>query len=85
MSTIDKMLENVTWTPIEAPPITDGSLYATHTGVLTIEGLTLKCYQLSNGQRVIDGQSMAKLFGFDSVDALSESIAEITQKLSASI
>lgn len=74
------MLENATWTRIEAPPITDGSVYATHSGVLTISGLTLKCWQLSDGSRVIDGQSMAELFGFNSPEELAADIESIGGK-----
>lgn len=90
MNTIDMMLENATWTRIEAPPITDGSVYATHSGVLTIGELTLRCWQLSDGRRVIDGQSMAELFGFNSPEEMAadvESIGggEVAAKLRAPI
>lgn len=71
------MLESATWTPIEPQPIADGSLYVTHSGALTMEGLTLKCWQLSNGTRMLDAQSVAQFFGFGSTGELADDIARL--------
>lgn len=77
MNPIDKILENAEWTEIEAPPITDGSIYATHRGVLSIGDITLNCWQLSNGKRMLDAQSIVRLCGFNSSNELADSIAEL--------
>lgn len=77
MNPINMMLEGATWTPITDQPAMSGALHATHSGVLTIEGLTVKCWQLSDGRRVIDGQSMAQLFGFGSPEELAADIERL--------
>jgi hypothetical protein len=78
MNAIDLMLNNATWEPVNAPPVTDGSLYATHSGVLDIPGFgSCKCWRLSNGQAMLDAHDMARLFGFDSPEALANDVAQL--------
>jgi hypothetical protein len=48
---LDKL---VIWQPSNAAPRADGGLYATHFGTFKIGDLTLRCYRLSGGQRVIE-------------------------------
>lgn len=60
MSTADAILQRVTWTSVPPPANheQDELPYPTHEGVISIEGMfDLKCYQLSNGQRIIDMES----------------------------
>jgi len=63
-SPIEMMLENAAWTPIEGviEPSDKTLPYATHSGVLTIGDVRLKCWQLSTGQRLIDAGDMAQFF-----------------------
>lgn len=49
------MLDRVEWVKEEnGTPPTDGTLYATHSGVLEIAGHKLRCFRLSNGQAVFE-------------------------------
>lgn len=77
MNTIDLMLNNATWEPIEVSVPSD-ELHATHTGMLDIPGFgSCKCWRLSNGQAMLDAHDMARLFGFDSPEALANDIAQL--------
>lgn len=58
---IDIVMDRVQWTPIKHEQQPDG-LYATHEGTLTIEGYTLRCYILSDGQRVFHAEDVEKFF-----------------------
>ena len=72
MNAIDMMLNGAMWTAIEAPPVADGSTYATHSGVLEIPGFgSCRCWRLSNGRATLDAHDMARLFGFDSPEGLA--------------
>jgi hypothetical protein len=43
--------------------------FVTHTGVLTIPGVgPIPCYHLNTGERVVDGPTVARLFGLDDED-----------------
>jgi len=61
---IDAVLDKVEWVSMEQP-IDDGSglPYATHAGVLKIGDIELKCYQLSDGNRVFEAESVERFFG----------------------
>lgn len=49
--------------PNEKPEgIKDGSLWATHSGVLQIGDFYLKVHILSNGMRIIDTEDLEKFF-----------------------
>ncbi len=71
------LLAGATWTPTGAQPPADGSLYATHSGVLEIGGVALKCYRLNDGSAVFDADDLARFFGFESVDALRADVARL--------
>lgn len=60
---IEMMLDGVTWTATRDPsePVPQG-LYATHEGVLEIEGMSLKVYKLNDGQRVFDADDFVEFF-----------------------
>ena len=64
-SPIDIMLDKVAWKAVRRPPVYESDLpYATHEGVLQIGPLELRCYQLSDGQRVIDEASVIKFLKY---------------------
>jgi len=67
----DAMMQTVEWQAIEPDAhmlADDGMPYATHEGTLNIGGFEFKCYQLSDGRRVIDAESMERFFGAFSLD-----------------
>lgn len=58
------LLAGVALTPIEgAEEYNSDDLFATHEGFLEIAGRQLKVYQLNDGQRVFDADSVAEFFG----------------------
>lgn len=56
-----RLMANVVWTPCDVSPV-GGELVATHEGVLNIVGVAIRCYQLSDGRRVLDGDDVERLF-----------------------
>ena len=62
---IEMMLDGVSWVALPAREASkDGIPHATHEGILTFaKGVSLRCYQLSNGQRVFDADDVAAFFG----------------------
>lgn len=61
---IDLILDQIEWE--ELPPwdgLETGDVYTTHEGNLRIAGADLRCYQLSDGKRVIDAEDFARFFG----------------------
>lgn len=40
-----------------------GLPYATHEAVLDLGGFEIKCYQLSDGQRILDAEDVREFFG----------------------
>lgn len=63
---MDNLLDGVEWRRVEYrpnPPDDDGLPYVTHEGVLQLCGRMLRCYQLSTGQRVIDGEDLPPWIG----------------------
>ena len=67
MSTpIDRMMDGLEWDPVQAPgELEEDVPYATHEAILDLGHPIpkLKCYQLSNGVRVIDAEDIKALFG----------------------
>lgn len=60
---IDIMLDAIDFTPIErTEDPAPGVLYATHEGILRIQGFDFKVYQLSDGRRVIDADDVEHFF-----------------------
>ena len=58
---LTEALKNVEWEMAEGfEEPADDIPHVTHAGVMRIAGITLQCYRLSNGQAVVDEQSMAK-------------------------
>lgn len=60
----DKLLDSVQWTPTNLTP-EDGAPYATHTGQITVDGVELCVYLLSDGARVIDAEDLSDLLGVE--------------------
>jgi hypothetical protein len=62
---IDILMDSVDWEEIHGikPTSNDDILYATHSGVLEIAGVSLRCYRLNNGINVIDEEDIHNLFG----------------------
>ena len=62
---IEMLLDGIEWKPINPDGIynLNGDLpVATHQGILHIEDIELRVYQLSDGRRVIEQQDMVNLF-----------------------
>jgi hypothetical protein len=68
-SAVKVLLDRVDWQPVPQEiqrPI--DMPHVTHEGILKIAGLTLRVYQLSDGQRVIDANEIRSLLGLDEQD-----------------
>jgi hypothetical protein len=66
MTPAEAMMNTVEWEVIELDAnmlANDGIPYATHEGILNIGGFDFKCYQLSDGRRVFDAESVHRFFG----------------------
>lgn len=65
MTPADLMMNTVEWVECEGeiPCEDDGIPCATHKGTLKIGDIELDCYQLSDGQRVFDADSVMRFFG----------------------
>ena len=70
-SPLTHLLNALAWTPIARAVVThdaaasavDALPFATHEAVVTLPGLgTLRCYQLSTGERVFDAADVERLF-----------------------
>ena len=59
---IEMMLDGVVWKAAEQKPPSDGSLHATHEGVLELFGKKMRCYRLSNGQAVFHAGDFEEFF-----------------------
>ena len=65
---MEELMDNLVWERIELPTPEKrlgGLPVATHQAVLEIAGCKIKCYQLSDGQRVVDVTDVNALFGAD--------------------
>ena len=60
---INTMIDNVA-TPNEPPEnLKEGQVWATHSGVLKMGEIELRCHVLSSGQRIFDAEDVEKFFG----------------------
>ncbi|MBN8492379.1 MAG: hypothetical protein J0M00_13245 [Burkholderiales bacterium] len=59
---IDAALAQVDWAPTNSAPTTDGSRYATHSGVLDVLGFEFRVYRLNTGEAVIHADDMERFF-----------------------
>lgn len=64
-TTIDTLLDSLEWKPEPKPEVSNNSdlPFVTHSGLLRLNGVQLKVYQLSSGERVIDADDLQELFG----------------------
>ena len=59
---LDAWMDAVTWRPTPWGDDEPGGLHATHEGVLSMPGAEFRCYQLSDGQRVLDADDVMRFF-----------------------
>jgi hypothetical protein len=59
-TSIDQLLDQVTWQTVENAPSEDDLPYATHEGWLEIQGARLHVFQLNDGSRVIEQESFER-------------------------
>ena len=59
---IEQLLDNVDRQEITRNTPDDDTLYATHSGVLSIGGIDLKVYLLNDGRRVIASEDLERFF-----------------------
>lgn len=60
---IDLMLDKINWIQYEDEERHNSELpYATHSGVLKIGDIELKCYRLNNGMAVFDADDIENFF-----------------------
>jgi hypothetical protein len=62
---IDMIMDGIEWRPITGVLRDDSGSFlpsATHEGILRIMDFEFKCYQLSDGRRVINGDDVINFF-----------------------
>jgi hypothetical protein len=63
---IDLMMKTVEWEAVTDYQKSDDELPSvTHNGVLTIDGISIRCYQLDSGIAVFDADDIESLFRTD--------------------
>ena len=65
MTPADALMDAIEWVPVEWPTDTvhePGLPYVTHSGVLRIGSIELRCHQLNDGRRMIDADDFIRLF-----------------------
>ena len=64
-SPMNYVLDGVLWEQAGGPQEDSADLpWVTHQGVVDFAGVRLRCYQLSDGQRVFDADDIEAAFGF---------------------
>lgn len=74
---IEKLLDNIEWKRSDKSDLShdDNLPYVTHSGVLKIDTIELKCYTLSDGRRIFDADDINNLFpGWQELMAKSNSL-----------
>lgn len=62
MTPAEALMNSVQWRETGMTDDGSGLPYATHEGVLSIGGVDLKCYQLNDGRRIFDAESVTQFF-----------------------
>lgn len=63
---LDTLLDAVKWERIDATPAdTNGLPYATHRGVLSLDGQELRCFQLNDGRRILHAEDVHRVLGLE--------------------
>ena len=63
MLVVDKMIDSVVTENEKPENLKENSIWATHSGVLKIGEMELRCHVLSNGMRIFDTEDIDKYFG----------------------
>lgn len=70
MNPVERALDLVAWEELPLPgdgnaatPPRDGIPYATHTGELTLAGVTIRAFRLSDGRRIFDKGDLERALG----------------------
>lgn len=63
MTPIEKMMAAVEWEATDAAPSSVGLPVATHSGVLHIGDLSLRCFRLDDGRAIFDANDLSEFFG----------------------
>jgi hypothetical protein len=59
----EAIMDSVDWRVLPPPDVgTPDELYATHEGKMEIGDITLRCYQLNDGRRILDAEDVHKYF-----------------------
>lgn len=63
MTPIEQILSTVDWQEAPQQDVeSDGLPYATHSGILKIFGVQLRCYRLNDGRAIFDADDFDRLF-----------------------
>jgi hypothetical protein len=79
MTPVEKLLESVAWKPLDNNEAETDLPCATHSGVLEINGLKLRCYTLNDGRRIFDAEDIHALL--DGREPVFESPQDASQDL----
>ena len=63
---MDALLNAVEWQKVEQSEyigIADDLPWVTHSGILNIGSASFRCYQLSDGTRILDAEDVEEFFG----------------------
>lgn len=66
MDSIDRLMDSIEWRELPLPDFDEDRAdipHATHEGTISLGDFQLRCYKLSDGQRIVDGKDFDKLFG----------------------
>lgn len=63
MLPVDKVIDSVVTENKKPKNLKENSIWATHSGVLKIGEIELRCHVLSNGMRIFDKDDIDKYFG----------------------
>lgn len=75
----EAMLDEIAWEPLDAPPpeVTGpaaGLPYPTHEGFLGIGGAKLRVFRLNTGERIVDSNDLAALFGWGTSNDVADNL-----------
>lgn len=62
---IERLLDEIEWTPAPPPDTKDDDVsYVTHSGILELGSVKFRCYQLSDGRRILDAEDVNTFIGW---------------------
>lgn len=71
MKPIESAIDKVVTENPKPTNLKTGEVYPTHSGVLEIEGIKLRCHILSNGMRIFDAEDIETFFGKELMDEIN--------------